>query len=81
MATAKVAGVPYGQAENSEKPNVLDMTSKDYHSDSCTHFGIHEEMLKEEMCTSMFHNQLLFKTKMVLHGAQAWDSLYVFCQG
>lgn len=48
-----------------------DMTSKDYYFDSYAHFGIHEEMLKDEVrtCTyrnSIYHNKHLFKGKVVL---------------
>jgi len=48
-----------------------EMTSKDYYFDSYAHFGIHEEMLKDEVRTltyrnSMFHNKHLFKDKIVL---------------
>jgi len=47
------------------------MTSKDYYFDSYAHFGIHEEMLKDEVRTltyrnAMFHNRHLFKDKIVL---------------
>jgi len=47
------------------------MTSKDYYFDSYAHFGIHEEMLKDEVRTltyrnSMYHNKHLFKDKVVL---------------
>merc|ERR1712066_722130 len=47
------------------------MTSKDYYSDSYAHFGIHEEMLKDEVRTltyrnSIWHNKHLFKGKVVL---------------
>ena len=43
-----------------------EMTSKDYYFDSYAHFGIHEEMLKDEVRTltyrnSMYHNKHLFK--------------------
>ena len=42
------------------------MTSRDYYFDSYAHFGIHEEMLKDEIRTlsyrnSMYHNKHLFK--------------------
>ena len=45
-----------------------EMTSKDYYFDSYAHFGIHEEMLKDEVRTltyrnSMWHNKHLFKVK------------------
>merc|ERR1712223_1977732 len=48
-----------------------EMTSKDYYFDSYAHFGIHEEMLKDEVRTltyrnSMYHNKHLFKDKVVL---------------
>jgi len=53
------------------KPNKTDMTSKDYYFDSYAHFGIHEEMLKDEVRTltyrnAMYHNKHLFKDKVVL---------------
>ena len=48
-----------------------DMTSKDYYFDSYAHYGIHEEMLKDEVRTltyrnAMIHNKHLFKNKVVL---------------
>merc|ERR1739848_691453 len=48
-----------------------EMTSKDYYFDSYAHFGIHEEMLKDEVRTltyrdSMVMNKHLFKDKVVL---------------
>merc|ERR1712012_896688 len=48
-----------------------EMTSKDYYFDSYAHFGIHEEMLKDEVRTltyrnSMYHNKHSFKDKIVL---------------
>ena len=47
------------------------MTSKDYYFDSYAHFGIHEEMLKDQVRTityrnSIYQNQDLFKDKVVL---------------
>ncbi|KAJ3293433.1 Protein arginine N-methyltransferase 1 [Borealophlyctis nickersoniae] len=47
------------------------LTSKDYYFDSYAHFGIHEEMLKDEVRTisyrnSIYQNQHLFKGKVVL---------------
>ncbi|RNA20770.1 arginine N-methyltransferase 1 isoform X2 [Brachionus plicatilis] len=53
------------------KVAVGEMTSKDYYFDSYAHFGIHEEMLKDEVRTityrnSMCHNSHLFKGKVVL---------------
>lgn len=48
---------------------VDEMTSKDYYFDSYAHFGIHEEMLKDEVRTltyrnSMYHNKHLFKVSI-----------------
>jgi len=56
-------------AETNGKPGdvtVDEMTSKDYYFDSYAHFGIHEEMLKDEVRTmtyrnSMYYNKHLFQ--------------------
>ena len=53
------------------KVAVDEMTSKDYYFDSYAHFGIHEEMLKDQVRTltyrnSMVNNPHLFKDKIVL---------------
>lgn len=50
---------------------VEEMTSRDYYFDSYAHFGIHEEMLKDQVRTltyrnSMYHNKHLFQGKIVL---------------
>ena len=63
--TVKVEDKKLDQLSNEE------MTSKDYYFDSYAHFGIHEEMLKDEVRTmtyrnSMWHNKHLFKGKVVL---------------
>lgn len=47
------------------------MTSKDYYFDSYAHYGIHEEMLKDEIRTGAYKNAILlnrhiFKDKVVL---------------
>ncbi|KAK3925795.1 Protein arginine N-methyltransferase 8 [Frankliniella fusca] len=57
--------------EANEEVKVEEMTSRDYYFDSYAHFGIHEEMLKDEVRTltyrnSMYHNKHLFKDKIVL---------------
>uniref|UniRef100_A0A8C5A7J1 type I protein arginine methyltransferase n=1 Tax=Gadus morhua TaxID=8049 RepID=A0A8C5A7J1_GADMO len=80
--------VSQGEAEGSaEKPAVKpaaeDMTSKDYYFDSYAHFGIHEEMLKDEVRTltyrnSMFHNKHLFKDKVVLDVGSGTGILCMF---
>uniref|UniRef100_A0A8C6AWK3 type I protein arginine methyltransferase n=1 Tax=Monodon monoceros TaxID=40151 RepID=A0A8C6AWK3_MONMO len=87
MAAAEAANcimeVSCAQAESSEKPNAEDMTSKDYYFDSYAHFGIHEEMLKDEVRTltyrnSMFHNRHLFKDKVVLDVGSGTGILCMF---
>jgi len=59
------------KAENGPANQVEEMTSRDYYFDSYAHFGIHEEMLKDEVRTityrnAMYHNKHLFKGKTVL---------------
>jgi len=59
------------QKDEVAKLSSEEMTSKDYYFDSYAHFGIHEEMLKDEVRTltyrnSMWHNKHLFKDKIVL---------------
>ena len=54
-----------------DEVDVDSMTSKDYYFDSYAHYGIHEEMLKDEVRTltyrnAMIHNKHLFKNKVVL---------------
>jgi len=58
-------------SDTTNEPAVNEMTSKDYYFDSYAHFGIHEEMLKDEVRTltyrnSMYNNKHLFKDKIVL---------------
>lgn len=64
IATSSAVAVPNGLKNGSV--NVGDMTSMDYYFDSYAHFGIHEEMLKDEVRTltyrnSMYYNKHLFK--------------------
>lgn len=59
------------EVQNGATVNADEMTSKDYYFDSYAHFGIHEEMLKDEVRTltyrnSIYHNKHLFKDKIVL---------------
>lgn len=54
-----------------KKSSLAEMTSKDYYTDSYAHFGIHEEMLKDEVRTfsyrdAMYKNKHLLKGKTVL---------------
>jgi len=74
METANPAATPAPEAKKDGDVSKLsneEMTSKDYYFDSYAHFGIHEEMLKDEVRTltyrnSMYHNKHLFKDKIVL---------------
>ena len=55
-------------ADSAEGKDKESMTSRDYYFDSYAHFGIHEEMLKDEVRTltyrnSMYHNKHLFKVR------------------
>ena len=54
-----------------EKLAPTEFTSADYYFDSYSHFGIHEEMLKDEVRTKSYMNAIernrhLFKDKIVL---------------
>merc|ERR1711953_315952 len=74
MSNADVTMEPISSPPDIEKMKLLsndEMTSKDYYFDSYAHFGIHEEMLKDEVRTltyrnSMWHNKHLFEGKVVL---------------
>merc|ERR1719494_1764865 len=76
MSTKAATGMEVVEpvVEDVEKLKLLkseEMTSKDYYFDSYAHFGIHEEMLKDEVRTltyrnSMVNNKHLFKDKIVL---------------
>ncbi|XP_038636865.1 protein arginine N-methyltransferase 8-B isoform X1 [Scyliorhinus canicula] len=60
-----------------------EMTSKDYYFDSYAHFGIHEEMLKDEIRTltyrnSVYHNKHVFKDKTVLDVGSGTGILAMF---
>ncbi|XP_062520315.1 protein arginine N-methyltransferase 1-like [Corticium candelabrum] len=61
-----------------------EMTSADYYFDSYAHFGIHEEMLKDEvrMLTyrnSIYYNKHLFRGKTVLDVGCGTGILSMFC--
>merc|ERR1719442_220152 len=60
------ASPPVSDMEKVKLLPTEEMTSKDYYFDSYAHFGIHEEMLKDEVRTltyrnSMWHNKHLVK--------------------
>ncbi|KAK4343384.1 hypothetical protein RND71_036478 [Anisodus tanguticus] len=61
-----------------------DKTSSDYYFDSYSHFGIHEEMLKDVVRTKtyqnvIYKNSFLFKDKVVLDVGAGTGILSLFC--
>lgn len=61
-----------------------DHTSADYYFDSYSHFGIHEEMLKDVVRTKtyqnvIYKNSFLFKDKVVLDVGAGTGILSLFC--
>uniref|UniRef100_A0AAQ4PCW0 type I protein arginine methyltransferase n=1 Tax=Gasterosteus aculeatus aculeatus TaxID=481459 RepID=A0AAQ4PCW0_GASAC len=72
-----------GRGKTSKFLSPEDMTSRDYYFDSYAHFGIHEEMLKDEVRTltyrnSMYHNKHAFKDKIVLDVGSGTGILSMF---
>ncbi|XP_077568324.1 protein arginine N-methyltransferase 8-B-like [Stigmatopora nigra] len=79
---ATLASCP-GRGKMGKLFNPDEMTSKDYYFDSYAHFGIHEEMLKDEVRTltyrnSMYHNKHVFKDKIVLDVGSGTGILSMF---
>ncbi|PPS17027.1 hypothetical protein GOBAR_AA03545 [Gossypium barbadense] len=61
-----------------------DKTSADYYFDSYSHFGIHEEMLKDVVRTKtyqnvIYQNKFLFQNKVVLDVGAGTGILSLFC--
>jgi type I protein arginine methyltransferase len=66
----------FDELSSSAQPNVaanptITTTSADYYFDSYSHFGIHEEMIKDDVRTGSYlkaieKNKHLFKDKIVL---------------
>lgn len=59
------------QVDEAPTSTATEMSSKDYYFDSYSHFGIHEEMLKDEVRTisyrdAIYQNKHLFQGKVVL---------------
>uniref|UniRef100_A0A673GJL5 type I protein arginine methyltransferase n=1 Tax=Sinocyclocheilus rhinocerous TaxID=307959 RepID=A0A673GJL5_9TELE len=72
-----------GRGKMAKFLNPEEMTSRDYYFDSYAHFGIHEEMLKDEVRTltyrnSMYHNKHIFKDKIVLDVGSGTGILSMF---
>lgn len=71
MEVAPTTNHVSNKVERMEDVPAEEMTSRDYYFDSYAHFGIHEEMLKDEVRTltyrnSMYHNKHLFNGKVVM---------------
>uniref|UniRef100_A0A914X1K6 Uncharacterized protein n=1 Tax=Plectus sambesii TaxID=2011161 RepID=A0A914X1K6_9BILA len=72
-----------GDDPKADRAAYSEMTSKDYYFDSYAHFGIHEEMLKDEVRTltyrnAIYHNKHLFKGKVVLDVGSGTGILSMF---
>ncbi|KAI6213308.1 CRE-PRMT-1 protein [Aphelenchoides besseyi] len=73
-----------GSSSSSNGPKAPnELTSKDYYFDSYAHFGIHEEMLKDEVRTNtyrnaVYHNSHLFKNKVVMDVGSGTGILSMF---
>ncbi|KDN41666.1 putative HMT1-hnRNP arginine N-methyltransferase [Tilletiaria anomala UBC 951] len=70
-SSVSAAAQPGVTPTNGSAPAFGEMTSKDYYADSYSHFGIHEEMLKDQVRTlsyrdAIIQNPHLFKDKIVL---------------
>ncbi|MEW5304836.1 MAG: hypothetical protein WDW36_007419 [Sanguina aurantia] len=68
---AAEGGVTQAEGATPEVPKQNDQTSADYYFDSYSHFGIHEEMLKDTVRTRTYMNAIMdnahmFKGKIVL---------------
>lgn len=79
MCEPEALSVP-GGAHNEED----DITSADYYFDSYSHFGIHEEMLKDVVRTKtyqnvIYQNKFLFKDKIILDVGAGTGILSLFC--
>ncbi|VDK61841.1 unnamed protein product [Anisakis simplex] len=80
--SVKQNGVMSAQGDSS-RPAYSEMTSRDYYFDSYAHFGIHEEMLKDEVRTvtyrnAIYHNKHLFKDKVVMDVGSGTGILSMF---
>uniref|UniRef100_A0A0E0ERB6 Protein arginine N-methyltransferase 1 n=1 Tax=Oryza meridionalis TaxID=40149 RepID=A0A0E0ERB6_9ORYZ len=73
-----------GEGGGGEEVIGSDKTSADYYFDSYSHFGIHEEMLKDVVRTKSYQNVItqnsfLFKDKIVLDVGAGTGILSLFC--
>lgn len=61
--TSSALAIPNGLKNRSV--NVNEMTSMDYYFDSYAHFGIHEEMLKDEVRTLTYRNSMYYNKHLL----------------
>lgn len=71
VKTATTVSMSAADTESPDAGVGDELTSKDYYFDSYSHFGIHEEMLKDQVRTltyrnAMYHNKHLFRGRTVL---------------
>jgi protein arginine N-methyltransferase 1 len=71
MASSEVKSTTVSSTKVPTNTSKSELTSKDYYFDSYAHFGIHEEMLKDEVRTNIYKNAIinnkhLFEGKVVL---------------
>uniref|UniRef100_A0AC34QMU2 Protein arginine N-methyltransferase 1 n=1 Tax=Panagrolaimus sp. JU765 TaxID=591449 RepID=A0AC34QMU2_9BILA len=81
MSIKTNGATPTGDGDAKVDPS--QMSSRDYYFDSYAHFGIHEEMLKDEVRTktyrnSIYHNKHLFKDKVVMDVGSGTGILSMF---
>ncbi|CAN4096460.1 unnamed protein product [Withania somnifera] len=83
-AAAAAAVLVAGDGDDDDSMVGGDKTSADYYFDSYSHFGIHEEMLKDVVRTKtyqnvIYKNSFLFKDKVVLDVGAGTGILSLFC--
>ncbi|OVA11775.1 Ribosomal L11 methyltransferase [Macleaya cordata] len=82
--TTESSNLDHSMCEADETLIGSDKTSADYYFDSYSHFGIHEEMLKDAVRTKTYQNVIykntfLFKDKIVLDVGAGTGILSLFC--
>lgn len=81
--STSIIKAPADQGVSTPTTKQPEMTSKDYYFDSYAHFGIHEEMLKDEVRTvtyrnAIYHNRHLFRDKVVMDVGSGTGILSMF---
>ncbi|GMH03382.1 hypothetical protein Nepgr_005221 [Nepenthes gracilis] len=82
--TTESSNVDVSMVEFDDSAIGIEKTSADYYFDSYSHFGIHEEMLKDVVRTKTYQNVIykntfLFKDKVVLDVGAGTGILSLFC--